>query len=250
MISRQCIEVQTSPLERPSAHAMRNEQALSSEVASDETLLYRWLRHEGGSSCRALVGYRRRETMGVKSTHDSCPPDSLRGRCCLLKKASCVGHSSEGARLSRKAGTRAILICTRGGPKPAEPRQPVLPTKALAPTSDPGRTRRRFCLRQRLRQWKHLHILSPKVGLSTCDEARSLLSPCARFIKRTAKGKGIESHKTAAMLVLWLSWEHPSCSEKQHVMLANPSDVTMFPGSVKQDPVRAELEERLDSHAC
>ncbi len=66
------------------SHAMRNELALSSEVASDETLLYRWLRHEGGSSCRALVGYRRRETMGVKSTHDSCPPDSLRGRCCLL----------------------------------------------------------------------------------------------------------------------------------------------------------------------
>jgi hypothetical protein len=36
------------------------------------------------------------------------------------------------------------------------------------------------------------------------------LSPCARFIKRTASGMGIESHKTAALLVLWLSWEHTS----------------------------------------
>ncbi len=52
------------------------------------------------------------------------------------------------------------------------------------------------------------------------------------------------------LLLLWFSWEHTSCSEKQHVMLANPPDVTMFPGSVKQDPVRAELEALLDSHAC
>jgi hypothetical protein len=42
--------------------------------------------------------------------------------------------------------------------------QPILPTPAMARTKGSGRTRRRFCLRQSLRQWKHLNILSPPVG--------------------------------------------------------------------------------------
>jgi hypothetical protein len=97
-----------------SSHAMRNELALSSEVASDETLLYRWLRHEGGSSCRALVGYRRREIMGVKSTHDSCPPDSLRGRCCLLKKSLLCWPFLRGREAFEKSGnTRHTDMHTR-----------------------------------------------------------------------------------------------------------------------------------------
>jgi hypothetical protein len=48
-------------------HALRNELALSSEVASDETSLYRWLRYEDGSSSKTLVDYRRREPMGVRA---------------------------------------------------------------------------------------------------------------------------------------------------------------------------------------
>gem|GEM_PF-4805132 len=184
-----------------------------------------------------------------KRTNSPCPPDSLRGICYLLKKLLLLAIPPVLVAGEKSGNTGNTDTHLRGSP-PSIVVEPGLPTPAMARTNGPGRTRRRFCLRQRLRQWKHLHLVSPKVGLSTCDEARSLLSPCARFIKRTAKGKGIESHKTAALLVLWLSWEHPSCSEKQHVMLANPSDVPMFPGSVKQDPVRAELEERLDSPVC
>src|SRR5205085_738442 len=42
----QDIPSETSPRPASSPHAMRNELALSSEVALDETLLYPWLRHE------------------------------------------------------------------------------------------------------------------------------------------------------------------------------------------------------------
>ena len=118
-------------------------------------------------------GLQKKKDGGGKSTHDPCPPDSLRGICYLLKHASCVGHSSEGALLARKAGTPATLIRTRGGPKPA------LQTN-------------RSCQLQRWRERRALggrggglsqaeseameapqHIVAAS-GRSTCDEARAL----------------------------------------------------------------------------
>ena len=61
----------------------------------------------------------------------------------------------------------------RGSP-PSIAVEPGLPTPAMARTNGPGRTRRRFCLRQSLRQWKHLNTLPSPVG----NPAATKRAPC------------------------------------------------------------------------
>ena len=52
--------------------------------------------------------------------------------------------------------------------------EPILPTPAMMRTHGTGWTRRRFCLRQSLRQWKHLNILPSPVG----DPVPTKRAPC------------------------------------------------------------------------
>ena len=118
---------------------------------------------------------KKRDSRG-KRTNGPCPADSLRGICYLLKKLLLLAIPPVLVAGEKSGNTGNTDTHLRGSP-PGVAVEPGLPTEALARTNGPGRTRRRFCLRQSLRQWKHLNILPPKVGQSSCDEARALPHP-------------------------------------------------------------------------
>ena len=108
-----------------------------------------------------------------KRTNSPCPPDSLRGICYLLKKLLLLAIPPVLVAGEKSGNTGNTDTHLRGSP-PSIVVEPGLLTPAMARTNGPGGTRRRFCLRQSLRQWKRLNILPSPVG----NPAATKRAPC------------------------------------------------------------------------